>query len=40
MSLAFFSLFAGRWALAGVALAGMLVSGAWFARATLMRQKL
>jgi hypothetical protein len=40
MSLAFFGLFTGRWPLAAVALAGMLLSGAWFARATLMRQRL
>jgi hypothetical protein len=40
MSLASFSLFAGKWALAAVTLAGMLISGAWFARAALMRQKL
>jgi Na+/proline symporter len=40
MSLAFFSLFAGKWTLAYAALGGMLVSGAWFTRATLTRQKL
>lgn len=40
MSLAFFSLFAGKGTLAAAALGGTLVSGAWFARATLRRQSL